>query len=67
MSSDRQLKAVSSISVGDEGPVSFDCLTAEEKSLYAEKMSANIGKFLGRYLSDNPDESEKLSVALNNN
>ena len=60
MAKGRQLKALSSISVGGAPPVSFDSLKAEERAGYADKMCENIGRAVSSYLAEHPDEAAQL-------
>ena len=60
MARETELKTVSYISIGGAPPVRFDSLSAEKRREAVARMSENIGRTLGEYLSDHPEEATPL-------
>ena len=54
-------EVVSYIRMPDGSRMPFDDLTPEKKQYVREKIAENIGKTIGRYLSEHPEEIEPLS------
>ena len=54
-------EVVSYIRMPDGSRMPFDDLTPEKKQYVREKIAENIGKTIGRYLSEHPEEIEPFS------
>lgn len=57
----KKLEVVSYIRGTDGNLIEFSTLTQEEKQRVRKKIAENIGKTIGRYLSEHPEEIEPLS------
>lgn len=57
----KKLEVVSYIMGADGNLIEFSELTQEEKRHVREKIAENVGKTIGRYLSEHPEEIEPLS------
>ena len=57
----KKLEVVSYIRGADGNLIEFSALTQEEKQRVRTKIAENIGKTIGRYLSEHPEEIEPLS------
>ena len=57
----KKLEVVSYIRGADGNLIEFSTLTQEEKQRVRKKIAENIGKTIGRYLSEHPEEIEPLS------
>lgn len=57
----KKLEVVSYIRGADGNLTEFSTLTKEEKQRVRTKIAENIGKTIGRYLSEHPEEIEPLS------
>ena len=57
----KKLEVVSYIRMPDGSRMQFDDLTPEKKQYVREKIAKNIGRTIGRYLSEHPEEIEPLS------
>ncbi len=57
----KKLEVVSYIRGTDGNLIEFSTLTQEEKQHVREKIAENVGKTIGRYLSEHPEEIEPLS------
>ena len=61
MAKNQKLEVVSYIRGADGNLIEFSTLTQEEKQRIRKKIAENIGKTIGRYLSEHPEEIEPLS------
>lgn len=61
MAKNQKLEVVSYIRMPDGSRMPFDDLTPEKKQYVREKIAENVGRTLGRYLSEHPEEIEPLS------
>ena len=57
----KKLEVVSYIRGADGNLIEFSTLTQEEKRHVREKIAENVGKTIGRYLSEHPEEIEPFS------
>lgn len=57
----KKLEVVSYIRGTDGNLIEFSTLTQEQKQHVREKIAENVGKTIGRYLSEHPEEIEPLS------
>lgn len=57
----KKLEVVSYIRGADGNLIEFSTLTQEEKQRVRKKIAENVGKTIGRYLSEHPEEIEPLS------
>jgi hypothetical protein len=57
----KKLEVVSYIRGADGNLIEFSTLTQEEKQRVRKKIAENIGKTIGRYLTEHPEEIEPLS------
>lgn len=61
MARNQKLEVVSYVRMPDGSRVPFADLKAEEKQHVREKIAENIGRTLGRYFSEHPEELEAFS------
>lgn len=61
MARGKKLECVSYVRMPDGSRVLFSELAAEEKQHIREKIAENIGRTLGRYFSEHPEELEQFS------
>ena len=54
-------EVVSYIRMPDGSRMPFDDLTPEKKQYVREKIAENVGRVIGRYLSEHPEEIEPFS------
>ena len=61
MARGQKLEVVSYVRMPDGSRKLFSEFTAEEKQNIREKIVENVGRTIGRYLSEHPEEIEPLS------
>lgn len=61
MAKNQKLEVVSYIRGADGNLIEFSTLTPEQKQNVRERIAENVGRTLGRYLSEHPEEIEPLS------
>ena len=61
MARNQKLEVVSYVRMPDGSRMLFDDLTPEKKQYVREKIVENVGRTIGRYLSEHPEEIEPFS------
>lgn len=61
MAKKQEYTCVSYVRMPDGSRVQFSELTEEKKQQVRAKIAENVGRVLGRYLSEHPEEVEPLS------
>lgn len=57
----QKITCVSYIRGADGNLVEFSTLSAEQKQSVRERIAENVGRVIGQYLSEHPEEIEPLS------
>lgn len=57
----QEITCMSYIRGADGELVEFQTLTAEQKQSVRERIAENVGRVIGQYLSEHPEEIEPLS------